>query len=141
MPLRGALSLVIIFLAVPTVVFFGLWVMRIESLKLVLYAEVFFLHVALSLAYIATYPAVRAVSPSLDILLIIAASEKGKLHAGDIISRYNNKNLITDKIDVLRIYNFIQEKEGVFTISPLAKFVVLGFLLYRKLLGLRIGEG
>lgn len=104
-------------------------------------AEVVVLHLALSFAYISSYPAVRAVSPSLDIVLMIASSKEKKMSGEDLEKKFFNKRLVTARIDDLKIYRLVEEKDGRFELSPFAIGIVKLFIGYRKLLGLPMGKG
>lgn len=141
-PVKGALTLLILFLAVPAAVLVVIMISgEISQARILFLVEIYFLHFSLSLSYIASYPAARAVSPSLDILLIIVSSQKGVLTEEEIVSRYNDKNLVTNKVDALRVYDLIAEDRGNFRLKPLAKCIVLVFSAYRRLLNLKVGKG
>jgi hypothetical protein len=103
--------------------------------------EVVVLHLALSFVYISSYPAVRAVSPTLDIILMIASSKGKKMSSDDLEKNYFNKRLVTARIDDLKIYRLIRERDDCFELSLFAKGIVKVFVGYRKLLGLPMGEG
>lgn len=103
--------------------------------------EIFLLHFSFSSAYIATYPAVRAVSPTLDILLMIRSADGGRMAREEIVSRYSNLRLVDSRIDDLMEYRFISENDGRFTVQPLARVLLSVFIVYRGLLGLPMGRG
>lgn len=103
--------------------------------------QIFVLHAALALAYIANYPAVTAHSPSLAILTIIGASERGRLTGEEIIRLYGNEHTIIRRVEDLEVYGMLARRGGTFSLKPAAKFIIRIYILYRKLLGMPPGEG
>lgn len=99
------------------------------------------LHLSLSAAYIASYPAVRAVSPSLDILQMISSSMDGRMGRDELIRRYSEARLVTARIDDLLEYRLVVMRGGRFSLTAPARWIVLIFSAYRKLLGLSEGSG
>lgn len=146
LPWVSSLVLVFIFLVVPAIAliialsgFSGQE--NLLSMNIIELLEVFLLHFALSSAYIATYPAVRAVSPSLDILLMVSRAKDGKMTEDDIVKNYTDLRLIVSRIDDLMEYRLVVEREGRFELRPLARIIITIFIFYRKLLGLPMGQG
>ena len=144
-PANDAGVLIMIFLVVPVAAAFAVIVIKyLQAPVPVTYGDIIgiiLLHMSLSLVYVSSYPAVQAVSPSLDILLMIGKSEEGKMTEEDIVEQYRGSKIVTDRVGDLRIYNLIYEKDGFFTLKPVAMLIVLFFIFYRKLLGLPVGEG
>jgi hypothetical protein len=103
--------------------------------------EVLLLHLSLACVYMAGYPAVRAVSPSLDILLMISASRGKRMRAEDMLRRYADQRLVTARIDDLRTYRLLAERDGRYTLTLPARCIARTFLLYRRFLGLPMGGG
>jgi len=103
--------------------------------------EVLLLHLSLACVYMAGYPAVRAVSPSLDILLMISAAPEKRMRAEAMLQRYADKRLVTARIDDLRTYRLLAEQDGRYTLTLAARFIARTFLLYRRFLGLPMGGG
>ncbi len=101
----------------------------------------YILHFALAAAYIASYPAAQAHSPSLDILYYIGSSSRGKLCEDEIISRYQMMGLVADRIEDLKIGGMVEEHNGSFTLRPLSMIILKFYIIYRKCLGLEFGEG
>lgn len=99
------------------------------------------LHASLAAAYIASYPAVRAVSPSLDILLIIESSRDKKITREELKKKFSDIRLVHARIDDLKDYHFMIEQGDRFCLASAGKAVVALFTLYRRLLGLPQGEG
>lgn len=103
--------------------------------------EALFFEFSLSLVYISSYPAVRAVSPSLDILLMVSCSKDRRMTEKEIIRHYTDTTLVKARIDDLLVYRLISVNGDYFRLSPLAEVVILVFIYYRKILGLPPGEG
>lgn len=140
-PKNSTWILFLMFLIIPTVIF--LWIIiGLENLKNIIHlsvldlVEILILHLSLSLVYISSYPAAEAVSPSLDIILLIASSEKQKITKENIIKQYTEKKLITERVEDLRKSNIIIEKGECFELKPAGKFMIYFFILYRRILGL-----
>jgi len=145
-PRASTLSLVWIFLVIPAGFFLSAiagFLPRLGCLSWSRMAilEVWLLHFSLSSAYLASYPAARAVSPSLDILLMIASAPEQKLSERDIEDRYRKMRVVGARIDDLMQYRLIRDKGGLFVLSPVAQAIVRVFILYRRMLGLPIGGG
>jgi len=144
-PANDAGVLILIFLVVPACAVLGAAGLKYLQGPVPFSYEdmtgVILLHTALSLVYVSTYPAVQAVSPSLDILLLISKSPHGKMPEEEIVEQYRGSRIVTDRVGDLRIYNLISEKDGCFELKPVALAIVLCFVIYRKLLGLPVGEG
>lgn len=145
-PSRDAIMLFLIFILLPI----GILICRYIALWLVSWdlpwsvtdaAAVMLLHFSLSAAYIAGYPAVQAISPSLDILLIIGSSAEGRMNEDDIIRAYRETALVLDRVEDLKIHSLITEQNGIYTLRPYARHIVRFFIRYRKMLGLPVGEG
>jgi len=145
-PKMSALLLVFMFLVIPTIC---VLIIAIGSLNLpdrisfnkIELLEILILHLSLSLAYIASYPAARAFSPSLDILLIISSAAGKRMTEEDIITEYVGTKIVPPRLDTLRIYNLISENGGLFRLKPLGMIMIKIFILYRKLLGIPAGGG
>lgn len=144
-PANDAFYLIVIFLVFPIIAaIVAALVKHLQSALPYSYGDiagVIILHASLSLVYISTYPAVQAVSPSLDILLLIRKSPEGKMSEDAIMEQYRGSRIVTDRVGDLRIYNLIIERDGNFELKPVATLIVLFFIAYRKLLGLPLGEG
>lgn len=146
-PRNDVLLLVIVFLAVPAgaYIFVGLFYTMLQGdifyEYIVSAISPFIMHTALSLAYISSYPAVQATSPSLDILLLIARSREGRMPAKDIVEQYQACNLVGDRFYELVDYGFIQQNGNFYYLAPQAIFIVRLFACYRRFLGLPDAEG
>lgn len=143
----SALLLVLIFVVIPGVGFSIVMLTDAGGIKDILstnaieLAEILILHISLSSAYIASYPAARAISPSLGILLIIKTSKEGKMTKEDIIKEYKGSIRVPTRFDTLRVYNLVSEKDACYKLKPLGKLIIIIFIFYRKLLGISAGSG
>lgn len=142
-PWVSSAILVLLFLALPSAgavaaVAAGTSIMGLRGIQLI---AVLFLHCSLALAYIASYPAIRAVSPSLDILLMIEASPAGRMTEDELREGFARKRLVGARIDDLKAYRFVQESAEGYRLTPPAVLIVLIFSAYRRLLGMPAGGG
>jgi hypothetical protein len=127
-----------VFLVLPTLAYAALAVGG--ALRVVPFAPAeallsFVLHLALSSAYVQTYPAVQAQSPTLSILLAIGATPGGLDEAG-IVRALDATGLVGERAsDLLR--NKLLVREGT-RIRPSAAGQVMAttFRAYRRWLGL-----
>lgn len=140
-PANDALALFLIFLIIPFLIFLVSIVGLKDFISGIVLTEVLLLHLSFSLIYIASYPAAQAVSPSLNILLIIGSSDKKRMTGNDIFNQCSNIRIVTDRVDDLAAYNLILKKGDYFELKPLAKFIINIFIAYRKILGLPAGGG
>lgn len=144
-PKNDASALFLIFLIIPSSIFLILLSIRmldfIIALSAIEMAYILLLHISLSFIYISSYPAAQAVSPSLDIILIIASAETKRLTEGDIIKNYKDAHIIKNRISDLMASALIKQKGECFELSPIGRFTIIFFILYRKILGLAAGKG
>jgi len=139
-PTNDSRMLIIIFLIVPWIVV-AVHALVIGSFSADEIALVLLLHFSLSAAYISSYPAAQAHSPSLDIFLIISASPERRMTADEIARHYHDKDIVIDRIEDLRIYGLVSEDRDVFRLKPVSLIIVRLYLAYRTLLNLEFGEG
>ena len=99
------------------------------------------LHASLAAAYIASYPAARAVSPTLDILNYLGQAPAAGLTEEQITRRYTQEKIVHARIDDLRVYRLLVERDGRIGLTPLAHTIAAVFIGFRRLLGLPDGEG
>lgn len=144
-PRHDALALFIVFLVVPASVFCGLLILSAgmditfwPAPDLVL---VLLLHTALAGVYISSYPAAQAISPSLDIILMIAASPQGRLTEEEINQRYDDSVLVTARVEDLRRSHLVNVTFDHAELTRTGRVIIRGFIFYRRLLGLPLGEG
>lgn len=144
-PDNDALILFLIFLIIPTLIFLILLGLRsfmtLMPISGVEMAHALLLHLSLSLVYISSYPAAQAISPTLDILLVIAASGAKKLTKEEIIKNYDNKKLVTISVDSLKTSVLISQEGDRVRLTNTGRIIINFFIFYRRILGLPVGEG
>jgi len=99
------------------------------------------LHFSLSAAYIMSYPAVEAVSPSLMITLMIGSSNGAGVTKEEIIASFDNKFLIEPRIKDLVDANMLTEVKGLLSLTSRGRRFVIPFIVLRRVLGLPVGGG
>lgn len=142
-PKSDALALCFLFIALPAAFFvfvFGsswnpLNVSGIDAVAVLVF------HFALSLVYISSYPAAQAISPSLEMLLVIASSPDRRLTAEGVLERFNDQGLLHARVDDLKGSVLVSQRNGCLELTAAGKAVIVFFVLYRRLLGLPVGEG
>ncbi len=102
---------------------------------------VYLLHFALSSAYILSYPAIEAVSPSLAISLMIGDSNPQGVLYGDLLHVFDNEVVLEPRIHDLIEAGLIIKSNGYFMVTSRGITFVKCFILLRLLLGLPIGKG
>jgi len=145
-PMRQIGLLFLVFVIVPTMLF-GSAVALIAS-GIIAFLGVadtgfaFLLYIAMAGVYIQTYPAIQAGAPSLFIMYLIGRSTH-PVPLADIRTMMDGNRLINDRIDDLISDGFITVLGNERTIALTAKGRLLSgaFMLYRRSLGLGIGEG
>jgi predicted permease len=102
---------------------------------------VYLLHFALSVAYILSYPAVEAASPSLALLLMLGDFKlQGILH-DDLLHVFNDKIVLEPRIQDLVDSGLIAGSDGYFKVTTQGTVFINCFIFLRRLLGLPIGKG
>jgi len=102
---------------------------------------VFIWHLALSAAYIMSYPAIQAESPSLVMLLAIAESMPQGLNARQIENTFPPDALINDRANDLHAEGFMRRRGDQDIPTAKGRLLCGIFTSYRRLLGLPRGEG
>lgn len=102
---------------------------------------IFILHSALSSAYIMTYPAFQAVSPSLKIILEISGTMPFGMSREEIDKIFSEQSLIKDRLKDLSNEGLIRFVGDKWVIALKGKILACFFYNYRRLLKLPIGEG
>ncbi len=103
--------------------------------------EILLLHFSLSLVYIANYPAVRAISPSLEIMLYVWSSPRKKMTQTEIAKKFTETTLVKARVDDLFVYRLLVVKDGRLALTWFGRAIVFLFLRYREMLGLPAGGG
>lgn len=100
-------------------------------------ATVSLLHLALSIAYIITYPAARATSPTLKILLVVASAMPDGLTRAEIVKYVDVPELFSNCLKDLECSLIAREGDG-FVLTWKGKLAVRLLILFRRMLGLQI---
>ncbi len=148
-PKKLIVFLFLIFIAIPLVIFliylipFNL--LNIQSNLTIQFQDFLFialLYFSLAGAYIQTYPAVQAKSPSLQLVSLIG-KEKSGVSITDLKKFFNTQKIIIERIRDLEEEGFItiKKEDTMIKLTKRGKILASIFILYRKLLGLATGEG
>ena len=140
-PVKHLFWLAFIFIILPILIYillayFGYFRLSIKN--------IFFIvpwHLALSAAYIMSYPAIHAECPSFKIILAVRASMPKGMSAKAINDIFSEEKLLTDRFEDLINDNFVFKKDGKWAVSLKGRLLLVCFSVYRKLLGLPMGEG
>ena len=103
--------------------------------------SVVLLYLSLSVAYIQTYPAAQALSPSLRILILVGRSGSRGMTEEEVFSGFDPQQLLEDRIQDLLKAGFVLETEEKIEITPRGVFLAFPVTLLRKILGLPLGRG
>src|SRR5688572_7131386 len=79
-----------------------------------------FLYLCLGAAYIASYPAVQAYSPSLDILLLFETKSTG-LTREQILSVFDRSSIVTERVRDLRKSRLIVRENDLYRLSAFSR--------------------
>jgi hypothetical protein len=140
-PVNDIRILLCIFLFFPAALFLALYIVSPPWFPLADACLAFILHFCLASAYIASYPAAQAHSPSLDIILEISRSSHGKMSESELVAVWESRNLVSDRIDDLRIGGLIAKQGDIYTLNMFGQFVLAMYRLYRRFLGIPFGQG
>lgn len=97
------------------------------------------LWLAMAVAYIQTYPALKEDIPSFRLLLLL--EKHPGMSKEDIITAMKQDNLFSAKLDELENDSLLVNKKGRLELSPAGRKLADLFYYYRKILGLKPGEG
>jgi hypothetical protein len=95
--------------------------------------------ISLTLAYITTYSALEADSPSLAIVMSIAKARTRGLNINELYKTMDNDKLLKPRITDLLIDNLIYFKNNKYILTAKGKALVTIFIIYRGLLGAQKG--
>ncbi len=138
-PEREMTRLFVIFAALPLPFYLAAGAAGPGRAGLLLFA--FLWHLALSAAYIMTYPPIQAGCPSLKIVLLVkGAGEKG-LTADEIRSLFTRDALFEERFRDLVKDGLVAFKYDAWGITLGGRVLSRIFLAYRRLLKLPLGEG
>jgi hypothetical protein len=95
---------------------------------------------SLGLAYVMSYPAAQASSPSLDIILTASKVPEG-VRVEDLNSLFQEKTLLAPRFQNLIDSGLAYERSHVLHLTWQGLVLARFFRFFRRLLGLRVGEG
>jgi len=141
-PKKHIVTLFGIFILLPFLFFVMAILVRIHSgvgiQDILLTALLYF---ALAGVYIQTYPAVQGWSPSLRMVYFIGTAEKG-MDINELSKKFDDNILIKGHLKNLEYENFVKLSDtGGISLTSKGNIMASVFLLYRKLLGFKEGEG
>lgn len=113
----------------------------IISFTMIEWSAIYLIHFALSSAYILSYPAIEAVSPSLAILLIIGDSILHGVVHEDLLHVFDDEVVLEPRLKDLIEAGLIIKSDGYLMVTSRGITFVKCFMLLRCLLGLPIGKG
>lgn len=102
---------------------------------------VMLLHLSIGAAYIMSYPAVEALSPSLVITLKLSAAGRSGLTRADLLRVFADTVVLEPRLDDLERAGMIRSAGGRIGITGRGKALVTPFILLRLILGLGEGAG
>lgn len=98
------------------------------------------IHWALASAYVLTYPAAQAQSPSLEIAYAVGQSMPRGLSREEILTLLNSETLVHSRVDDLVANRLIRADGDRYVLTPSSTRLIRGFLGFRAFLGLpRLG--
>jgi predicted transcriptional regulator len=117
------------------------WRVHIGSIFHGAFLQIYLLYGAVSLAYILSYPAAQAGSPSFIILAIIKSSMPRGITKDEIRSRCRDNKLFGSGIHDLVDENLVADKNGYLEVTKKGRMVLKFFAMLRKIFGLPAGKG
>jgi hypothetical protein len=100
-------------------------------------AAVLLLHLALSSAYIQSYPAAQAMAPSLEIAYAVRRSMPRGLSREELLARLNTGALVQERVEDLVADRLVRVEGDRYVLTPASAGLIRFFLGLRALLGLR----
>jgi hypothetical protein len=140
-PVNDVRWLLAIFLIMPAA---GLLIMPIMSLQWFQQGEALLVavfHYCLALAYIASYPAAQANSPSLDIMLKVYRTTRHEISEHELVEFWGRRSFIDGRIDDLVTGGLIVKHGNVYRLSWSGRLLLSIYRTYRRFLGISFGEG
>ncbi len=99
------------------------------------------LHMAVSAAYIQSYPPAQVPAPSLKIVLLFESASSQGLTTEEL-SRYMDKNeLVSSGLTDLINAKLVREQNGVYSLTPVSRNFLYAIKFFRRLLGLQFKGG
>lgn len=144
LPANRALALFIIFVLLPLIAegayaLLSSSFLRLPGLAMEEWLAAGLLQLAFASAYIMTYPAFEALSPSLVIVLL--AGDRGGIAVKDLSGFFSDEALFAPRIKDLLDSKLAREQDGVLSITAKGRFLAGFFVFMRSFLGLPKGGG
>jgi len=144
-PHRSIRLLGLLFLGIPSMLFFGATIAlaamdRGAVIENELIAAAAF-YLALACAYIQTYPAMQADSPSLVIAYLIGRSGKAGTTVSALEAHFNEEMLVDARIDDLVLEGFIVRSGDHLSLTSKGNALAVIFKWYTAIIGIPSGEG
>lgn len=130
-PKKQTISLIKIFFSTLTIFFIILYYLRSDIFE---YINVFIFFISLTFAYLFTYTALEADSPSLLMIMEIANAGFSGLSKEKLEKSMNDNLLVKPRIQDLARDNFVIIKNGKYKLTKSGRVFVSIFIAYRKLL-------
>ncbi|HBR16949.1 MAG: hypothetical protein A3G39_11030 [Deltaproteobacteria bacterium RIFCSPLOWO2_12_FULL_43_16] len=147
-PKRRVIALFLLFIILPLLFIIGyvglerlVVVPSVLSFTMAGWLSVYLFHFALASAYILSYPAIEAVSPSLAIVLMLGASNSQGIAHKDLLPLFDDETVLEPRIKDLMEAGLVTASDNYFTVTPRGMTLVQCFILLRRVLGLPIGKG
>lgn len=143
-PEKQILWLTAVFLILPILLYLGIIILTLVERQQG--TAIFFVfsglwHLALSSAYIMTYPPIQTGCPSLNIVLAVNSSMPEGLSGEEVRRIFSEQALVSKRFKDLTGDKLIRMKEGAWGLSFTGKIISKIFSRYRRLLKLPPGEG
>lgn len=145
LPANRAAALLFIFVLLPAVagaayaLFASMGFVRLPWLEVDEFLAAGLLQLAFASAYIMTYPAFEALSPSLVIVLL--AGDSNGIAVKDLSKFFSDEALFTPRIKDLLDSRLAREQGGVLSITSKGRLLAGFFVFMRSVLGLPKGGG
>ncbi len=104
-------------------------------------AGVMLLHLSLGAAYIMSYPAVEAISPSLAIAIMLKGAGASGLGREDLLGIFSDEVVLGPRLADLERAGMITSSDGSISITGRGRALVIPFIALRRILGLTEGAG
>lgn len=140
LPRNRPAALFFIFVLVPSALSIFLSVLM-PSVPIEAWALLLFLDFSLSSAYILSYPAVEAVSPTLVIALQLCEAGENGVARAELADFFKSDNVFRPRINDLIDSGLVNERDGLISLTSKGKTLAGFFILYRRALGLPPGRG
>jgi uncharacterized membrane protein len=132
-------SILLIFVIIPFFLFSVFYVfteIRENSQSFFYGALLFF---SLSVAYIVTFPAIAIEIPTLKIIRLM--EESAALNEDELVKKFDKESLLGSRKNLLEADSLITYSEGKLKLSFFGSLIARSFIAYRRILGMKIGDG